>query len=58
MSNEVLADVSMSYGFQVGKHIFEIEANTEKEAMQKLISQFWEFIDKNEKVELLGGREK
>jgi len=56
--NSSLGVVSISYGFQVGEHIIEIEADSEKEAMQKLVSEFWDFIDTNGKVELLGGREK
>lgn len=57
-SHAPLSGVSMSYGFQISKHIFEIEADSEKDAMMILVRDYWGWIDKNEKVELLGGREK
>lgn len=56
--NGDLAVVSMSYGFKIGDHIFEIEADSEQEAMLILVKEHWGWIDKLEKVELLGGREK
>lgn len=50
--------VSNSYGFQIGKHIFEIEEDTERDAMLILVKDHWDWIDKLEKVELLGKIEK
>jgi hypothetical protein len=56
--NDTLGVVSMSYGFQIGDHIFEIEADSEQKAMMTLVKEHWGWIDKLEKVELLGGCEK
>ena len=50
--------VSNSYGFQIGEHIFEIEEDTERDAMLILVKDHWDWIDKLEKVELLGEIEK
>lgn len=45
------------YGFQIGKHVIDIEAKNEKEAMLILINKFWAFINDNGKIEMLGERE-
>lgn len=54
-SNGIKADVKRSvYGFEIGKHRIDIEAESEQKAMTILIKKFWNFIDDNGKIELLG----
>ncbi len=42
------------YGFKVGEMTIDIEADTEKKAIIKLINEYWELIDKDGKIELYG----
>jgi hypothetical protein len=42
------------YGFAIGKYVIDIEAKSEQEAFKLLIDEFWNFIDENSKVEMLG----
>ena len=43
-----------TYGFKIGKHIIDIEADDEQIAFKILGKEFWDYIDKVEKIELLG----
>lgn len=45
------------FGFEVGKHVMDIEAKTEQEAMQKLVKIYWHFIDDIGEVKLLGAQD-
>lgn len=42
------------YGFQVGKRVIDIEANSEQEACSILVKCFWDLIDSSGQIELLG----
>lgn len=46
------------YGFETGKHVIDISAENEQEAMITLVKKFWPFVNDNGKIELLGKRKK
>jgi len=54
-ANGIKPDVKRSvYGFEIGKHVIDIEAESEQKAFGILVKKFWNFIDDNGKVEMLG----
>jgi len=53
-----ISDISTRiFGFEVGKHVMDIEAKNEQEAMQKLVEIYWHFIDDVGEVKLLGAQD-
>lgn len=44
------------YGFEVGSMIIEESGQTEKKALINLVNNYWDLIDKNDSIELMGKR--
>ena len=42
------------YGFEVGTMVIEERGQTEKEALINFVNNYWDLIDKNERIELMG----
>ena len=42
------------YGFEVGTMVIEESGQTEKEALINFVNNYWDLIDKNERIELMG----
>lgn len=42
------------YGFEVGTMVIEESGQTEKEALINFVNNYWDLIDKYERIELMG----
>jgi hypothetical protein len=42
------------YGFKVGTMVIEESGQTEREALINFVNNYWDLINKNERIELMG----
>ena len=42
------------YGFEIGQHVVDIDAKSEKKALIKLVKSYFDLIDSFGEIELLG----